>query len=59
MFGMFKKSPEKALQAEIDKFSTMAFEAQRNGNIRRYSELTAEAEAARQKLDALKASASG
>ncbi len=56
---MFKKSPEKTLLAEFDNLSTMAFEAQRNGNIRRYSELTAEAEAARQKLDALKSSASG
>ncbi len=54
MFGLFSKSPEKKLKAEFEKLSQMAFEAQRNGNIRRYSELTAEAEAVRQQLEALK-----
>ena len=59
MFGLFSKSPEKKLQAEFEKLSKMAFEAQRNGNIRRYSELTAEADAVRQQMDALKAANDG
>lgn len=55
MFGLFGKSPREKLQAEFDRLSQRAFDAQRNGNIRRYSELTAEADAVRQQLDALKA----
>lgn len=47
MFGFFKLNPEKARQkleqAYQDKL-TEAFNAQRNGNIRGYSLLTAEAE---------------
>ncbi|KAA1194007.1 Lacal_2735 family protein [Pseudohalioglobus sediminis] len=54
MFGLFNRSPEKKLQADYEKLSTAAFEAQRNGNIRLYSSLTAEAELVRQKLEALK-----
>lgn len=57
MFGLFGKSPEKKLQAEFDILTKKAFEAQRNGNIRGYSELTAEAEAVRLKMEALKTGA--
>jgi cell fate (sporulation/competence/biofilm development) regulator YlbF (YheA/YmcA/DUF963 family) len=59
MFGLFSKSPEKKLQAEFEKLQQQAFEAQRNGNIRGYSELTAEAEAVRQQIEALKAANDG
>ena len=57
MFGLLKKSPTRKLQAEFEKLSTEAFEAQRNGNIRLYSSLTAEAEVVREKLRKLEASA--
>lgn len=53
MFGLFKKSPADKLQAEFEKLSKEAFEAQRNGNIRLYSTLTAEAEAVRGKIEEL------
>lgn len=53
MFGLLKKSPARKLQAQFEKLSTEAFEAQRNGNIRLYSTLTAEAEAVRKQLDEL------
>ncbi len=55
MFGIFSKTPAKKLQAELNKLSTAAFEAQRNGNIRLYSTLTAEAETVREKIRALEA----
>ncbi|PLW69336.1 DUF6435 family protein [Pseudohalioglobus lutimaris] len=55
MFGLLKKSPAKKLQAEFEKLSTQAFEAQRNGNIRLYSSLTAEAEEVREKIRELEA----
>ncbi|MCB1706751.1 MAG: Lacal_2735 family protein [Halioglobus sp.] len=52
MFGLFKKSPEKQLQKEYDALLNKAFLAQRDGNIRLYSALTAEAEAVKAKIDA-------
>ncbi len=54
MFGMFKKSPLKKLEAEHKALLTKAFNAQRNGDIRSYSFLTAEAEEVREKLETLK-----
>ncbi len=54
MLGLFNRSPEKKLQQEHQALLTRAFEAQRNGNIRLYSTLTAEAEAIREKLESLK-----
>ena len=56
MFGLFKKSPLKQWQKEYEALLTKAFQAQRDGNIRLYSSLTAEAEALREKIDASKAS---
>jgi hypothetical protein len=53
MFGMFKKSPLKKLQSEHKDLLTRAFEAQRNGDIRSYSMLTAEAEAIREQIETL------
>ena len=53
MFDFFKKSPLKSLQKEHGALITKAFEAQRNGDIRQYSMLTAEAEALREKIENL------
>jgi hypothetical protein len=54
MFGMFKKSPLKKWEREHGALVTRAFNAQRNGDIRLYSTLTAEAEALRKKIEDLK-----
>ena len=54
MFGLFKRSPLKKWQKEHEALVTKAFQAQRNGNIRLYSTLTAEAETLREKIDNLK-----
>ena len=55
MFGLFKKSPLKKLEAEHKALLTRGFQAQRGGDVRAYSFLTAEAEAVREKIEALKA----
>lgn len=52
MFGIFKPDPKKQLEKRYEKLTTEAFTAQRNGDIRRYSELTAEAEKIREQIDA-------
>ena len=54
MFGIFKKSPLKKWEKEHGLLVTRAFNAQRNGDIRLYSTLTAEAEALREKIENLK-----
>ena len=54
MFELFKSSPLKKWQKEHEALLTKAFQAQRNGNIRLYSTLTAEAETLREKIDHLK-----
>ena len=54
MFGLFSRSPVKKLQKEHETLLTRAFQAQRNGDIRLYSTLTAEAEALREKIEKLK-----
>lgn len=54
MFGFFRKAPVKGLQREHEALLTKAFHAQRNGNIRLYSTLTAEAEALRERIEQLK-----
>ncbi|GAB5415805.1 MAG: hypothetical protein Cons2KO_34080 [Congregibacter sp.] len=54
MFGIFKKSPLKKLEQTHADLSTRAFQAQRNGDIRGYSALTAEAEEIKKQIDALK-----
>lgn len=56
MFGLFKKSPLKKLEKEHEILATRAFQAQRNGNIRLYSSLTADAEKLREKIENLKQS---
>ena len=55
MFGLFKKSPLKKLEAEHKALLTKGFHARRNGDVRTYAFLTAEAEAIRETIDALKA----
>ena len=55
MFDFLKRSPLKRWQKQHKALSTKAFEAQRNGNIRLYSSLTAEAEALNEKIGKLKA----
>jgi hypothetical protein len=59
VFGLFKKSPANKLKEEHKALLEKAFHAQRNGDIRLYSTLTAEAEAVRAKLDALEGGQSG
>ena len=54
MFGLFKKSPLKKLEAEHKALLTKVFHAQRNGDVCAYSFLTAEAEAVREKIEAFK-----
>ncbi len=54
MFGLFKSSPLQKLQKEHEALATKAFQAQRDGNIRLYSTLTAEAETLREKMENLK-----
>ena len=54
MFALFKRSPLKKWEKEHGLLVTRAFNAQRNGDIRLYSTLTAEAEALREKIDDLK-----
>ena len=55
MFGLFNSSPLKKWRKEHEVLLTRAFQAQRNGDIRQYSMLTAEAEALKEKIDALQA----
>lgn len=54
MFGFFKNAPAKRLQKEHEVLLTKAFHAQRDGNIRLYSMLTAEAEAVREQIEKLR-----
>lgn len=53
MFGLFKNSELKKTQKQHETLLTRAFQAQRNGDIRQYSELTAQAETLKAKLDEL------
>jgi len=56
MFGLFRKSPLKQWQKDHEALLARAFQAQRNGNIRLYSTLTAEAEVLREKIEAFESS---
>ena len=53
MFGLFKRHPEKQLRKDLEALRERAFQAQRNGDIRQYSMLTAEAEAVRVRIEDL------
>jgi hypothetical protein len=54
MFGLFKKDPVAQLQKEYEKILTAAQQAQRSGDIKTYSDLSAQADAIYQKIQALK-----
>ena len=53
MFNLFKSNPQKKLQKAYEEKLTEAMQAQRNGDIRRYSTLQEEAEAIYAQLEAL------
>ena len=55
MFKLFGSDPIKKLEKEHSQVFEKAFQAQRNGNIRLYSELSAKADAIQQKIEKLKA----
>lgn len=55
MFGWFKKDPIAKLDKQYKAKLQEAMNMQRNGKIREYSFLTAEAEEIRAKMEALKA----
>lgn len=59
MLGLFRKSPLKRLQKDHERLVFEAFQAQRNGDIRSYSTLTAEAEALRLKIEECKGAEGG
>ena len=54
MFRLFSSSPLKKWQNQHKALETRAFKAQRNGNIRLYSSLTAEAASLSLRIDTLK-----
>lgn len=59
MFGFLKSDPaaklEKKLDNEYKSLLEQGLQAQRNGDIRKYSELTEQADSVLKKLDELKA----
>jgi len=58
MFSLFKKDPIKKLNKAYFKKLETAMLAQRNGDIKSYSMITAEAEIMRKELEALELAAS-
>jgi hypothetical protein len=53
MFGLFKKDPRKNLEKAYYAKLEEAMHAQRNGDIKKYSELTAEAEKLQSQIQSL------
>ncbi len=53
MFSLFKKDPLKNLNKQYSTLLEQALAAQRKGDIRLYSELTAQAEKVASEMDAL------
>lgn len=53
MFGIFKSNPSKKLRKQYDMTLEKAMLAQRKGDIKSYSMLTAEAEALWEKIEAI------
>ena len=53
MFNFFKSAPDKKIRKQYHAKLEEAMHAQRNGKIREYSLLTAEAEILREQLEAL------
>jgi hypothetical protein len=58
MFGLFKSDPAKKLRKQYDAKLEEAMNAQRNGNIRGYAQLSEEAEALWKQLEPLENSGS-
>ncbi|MEM7504240.1 MAG: DUF6435 family protein [Pseudomonadota bacterium] len=56
MFSLFKKNPTKKLEQQHAKLLEQAMQAQRNGDIRTYSKLTAEAEEVFEQIERLSSS---
>ena len=53
MFGLFKTDPKIKLQKEYEKLLEKAMQFQRNGDIKSYSMVTAEAEKVREQIENL------
>lgn len=53
MFGLFKGDPKKKLEEEYARLLTQAVEAQRNGKIELYGELTVKSEEVLKKIEDL------
>lgn len=53
MFGLFKKDPVQKLQNQYEAKLAKAMQAQRNGDIRSFSELTEEANEIQKAIEAL------
>lgn len=54
MFGLFKSDPTQKLEKQRNAILEKAMQAQRNGDIRLYSELTEQAEAIYAQIEAAK-----
>lgn len=59
MFNFFKSAPDKKIRKKYHAKLEEAMHAQRNGKIREYSFLTAEAEALREQLESIQAQSQG
>ena len=57
MLSFLKANPTRRLEKDYAKKVQQAFEAQQNGNIRKYSELTMEAEHLRAKIEQIRSDA--
>ena len=55
MFGFLKSDPEKKLQKQYQELLEKGMQFQRNGDIKSYSMVTAEAEKIREQIETLKA----
>jgi hypothetical protein len=53
MFSLFKSTPSKKLRRQYDKLLERALHAQRNGDIKSYSMLTAESETLFKRIEAI------
>lgn len=53
MFGLFKKDPKAKLNKEYEALLEKAMQAQRNGDIRTYSELSEKADAVLKQIEKL------
>lgn len=53
MFGLFKKDPKEKLNKQYQELLEKAMQAQRNGDIRTYSELSEKADAIFKQMEAM------